>query len=105
MESSRAGTEISESLESLLSPLLETLSRVSTNIYLPVRKSDKSLQLVLRLFQHGKTPRWQHAGEEQGLLERAECFIFISGTVQTLLCTNLYSNSGYLDFIIHRDEM
>ncbi|CAG09449.1 unnamed protein product, partial [Tetraodon nigroviridis] len=60
-ESGRAGTEISESLESLLSPLLETLSRVSTNIYLPVRKSDKSLQLLLRLFQHGR----QQAGEEQ----------------------------------------
>lgn len=92
MESSRAGTEISESLDSLLSPLLETLSRVSTNIYLPVRKSDKSLQLVLRIFQHGKTPRRQHAGEKQGLLEQAECFIFILGTVQTLLCTNLNSN-------------
>lgn len=76
MESSRAGTDISEGLESLLSPLLETLSRVSTNIYLPVHKSDKSLQLVLRLFQHGKTPRRQHAGEEQGPLEEAECLIF-----------------------------
>lgn len=67
MESNRAGIEICESLESLLSPLLETLSRVGTNIYLPVRKSDKCLQLVLGLIQHGKTPRWQHSGEEQGL--------------------------------------
>ncbi|TWW78763.1 putative methyltransferase TARBP1 [Takifugu flavidus] len=65
MESKRAGIEISESLESLLSPLLETLSKVSTNIYLPVRKSDKCLQLMLGLLQHGTTPRWQHTGEEQ----------------------------------------
>lgn len=67
MESKRAGIEISESLESLVSPLLETLSRVSTNIYLPVRKSDKCLQLMLGLIQHGTTPRLQHTGEEQGL--------------------------------------
>uniref|UniRef100_A0A669E0X2 tRNA (guanosine(18)-2'-O)-methyltransferase TARBP1 n=1 Tax=Oreochromis niloticus TaxID=8128 RepID=A0A669E0X2_ORENI len=57
MERSQSGAEISNTLESLLSPLLETLSRVSTNIYLPQRKSDKSLQLVLRLFQLGKIPR------------------------------------------------
>lgn len=74
MESKRAGTELSESLESLLSPLLETLSRVSTNIYLPVRKSDKCLQLMLGLIQHGTTPRWQHTGEEQGLEKQAGGF-------------------------------
>ncbi|XP_068424290.1 probable methyltransferase TARBP1 isoform X2 [Clinocottus analis] len=45
-----------ESLLSLLSPLLVTLSRVGTNVYLPLRKSDKSLQLVLQLFQLGGTP-------------------------------------------------
>ena len=71
MESSQAGTEISESLEDLLSPLLETLSRVSTNIYLPVRKSDKSLQLVLQLFQKGKIPRRQLAGDKGGLFEHS----------------------------------
>ncbi|XP_076599642.1 tRNA (guanosine(18)-2'-O)-methyltransferase TARBP1 isoform X1 [Chaetodon auriga] len=65
MERGELGAEISNTLESLLSPLLDTLSRVSTNIYLPVRKSDKSLQLVLRLFQLGRTPGCQHAGEEQ----------------------------------------
>ncbi|XP_071336998.1 probable methyltransferase TARBP1 [Trachinotus anak] len=66
MEKSQPGTEISDTLESFLSPLLDTLSRVSTNIYLPVRKSDKSLQLVLRLFQLGGTPSCQRVGEEQG---------------------------------------
>ncbi|XP_042288717.1 probable methyltransferase TARBP1 [Thunnus maccoyii] len=65
MERSRAGAEVSNILESLLSPLLDTLSRVSTNIYLPLRKSDKSLQLVLRLLQLGASPSRQHAGEEQ----------------------------------------
>ena len=64
---SRAEAEVGNVLESLLSPLLDTLSRVSTNIYLPVRKSDKSLQLMLRLFQLGGSPCHLHGGEEQGL--------------------------------------
>lgn len=67
MEGSQPGAEIGNTLETLLSPLLDTLSRVSTNIYLPMRKSDKSLQLVLRLFQLGRTPSCQHAGKQQGL--------------------------------------
>ncbi|KAM4607139.1 putative methyltransferase TARBP1 [Polymixia lowei] len=53
-------------LESLLSPLLDTLSRVSTNVYLPLRKTDKSLQLMLRLFQLRGIPGCQDAGEDQG---------------------------------------
>ncbi|GAA6213898.1 probable methyltransferase TARBP1 isoform X1 [Lates japonicus] len=61
MEKSQPGAEVGNTLESLLSPLLDTLSRVSTNIYLPLRKSDKSLQLVLRLFQLGGTPSCQQA--------------------------------------------
>ncbi|XP_044070837.1 probable methyltransferase TARBP1 [Siniperca chuatsi] len=65
MERNQLGAEICNTLESLLSPLLDTLSRVSTNIYLPLRKSDKSLQLVLRLFQLGGIPRCQHFGEER----------------------------------------
>lgn len=66
MERNQLGAEVGNTLETLLSPLLDTLSRVSTNIYLPLRKSDKSLQLVLRLFQLGGTPSCQHAGGEQG---------------------------------------
>ncbi|XP_040906647.1 probable methyltransferase TARBP1 isoform X2 [Toxotes jaculatrix] len=66
MEKSQPGEDITNTLESLLSPLLDTLSRVSTNIYLPLRKSDKSLQLVLRLFQLGEPPSCQQAGAEQG---------------------------------------
>ena len=67
MERHQPGAEVGNSLQELLSPLLDTLSRVSTNIYLPLRKSDKSLQLMLRLFQLGGTPSCQRAGEEQGL--------------------------------------
>ncbi|XP_059215853.1 probable methyltransferase TARBP1 [Centropristis striata] len=65
MERNQPGAEIGNTLESLHSPLLDTLSRVSTNMYLPVRKSDKSLQLMLRLFQLGGTPSCQQAGGEQ----------------------------------------
>ncbi|XP_047459509.1 probable methyltransferase TARBP1 isoform X2 [Mugil cephalus] len=64
MERIRPGAEIRNTLESLLSPLLDTLSRVSTNIYLPLQKSDKSLQLLLRLLQHGAMP--DGVGVEQG---------------------------------------
>lgn len=99
MESSRAGADISESLESLLSPLLETLSRVSTNIYLPVRKSDKSLQLVLRLFQHGKTPRRQHAGEEQGL-SRGMLYFHLGQSANTIVYKSLFKQWTFrLDFL------
>ncbi|XP_069000980.1 probable methyltransferase TARBP1 [Embiotoca jacksoni] len=66
MEQSRPGAEISNTLESLLAPLLDTLSRLSTNIYLPLRKSDKSLQLVLSLFQLGATAGCQPVGVERG---------------------------------------
>ncbi|XP_035257004.1 probable methyltransferase TARBP1 [Anguilla anguilla] len=38
-------------LEELLRPLLDTLTRLSTNVYLPLSKTDKSLQLLLRLLQ------------------------------------------------------
>ncbi|XP_017268494.1 probable methyltransferase TARBP1 [Kryptolebias marmoratus] len=64
MERIRLGAE--SLLSPLLSPLLDTLSRISTNIYLPVRKSDKSLQLLLRLLQLGAEPRCQRAGGEEG---------------------------------------
>lgn len=67
VERTRPGVESSGVLEPLLSPLLDTLSRISTNIYLPVLKSDKSLQLLLRLFQLGRASNCQLAGEEQGL--------------------------------------
>ncbi|KAJ0066732.1 hypothetical protein NL108_002366, partial [Boleophthalmus pectinirostris] len=54
MEMCQPAGDVNNSLESLLSPLWDTLSRVSTNIYLPLRKSDKSLQLVLQfLLQEG----------------------------------------------------
>lgn len=60
METCQPANDINNTLESLLSPLLDTLSRVSTNIYLPLRKSDKSLQLMLQLLQLGGIPSSQH---------------------------------------------
>ncbi|XP_062422564.1 probable methyltransferase TARBP1 isoform X2 [Pungitius pungitius] len=65
MERNQPGDKIGTTLEALLSPLLDTLSRVSTNIYLPLRKSDKSLQLLLRLFQLGGAPSCERVGEER----------------------------------------
>ncbi|KAM9559168.1 putative methyltransferase TARBP1 [Salvelinus alpinus] len=44
-------TGVSGGMDSLLRPLLDTLSRLHTNVYLPLRKTDKSLQLLLRLLQ------------------------------------------------------
>ncbi|XP_026133478.1 LOW QUALITY PROTEIN: probable methyltransferase TARBP1 [Carassius auratus] len=38
-------------LELLLQPLLDVLQRLSTNVYLVLQKTDKSLQLLLRLLQ------------------------------------------------------
>uniref|UniRef100_A0A8C7KB89 tRNA (guanosine(18)-2'-O)-methyltransferase TARBP1 n=1 Tax=Oncorhynchus kisutch TaxID=8019 RepID=A0A8C7KB89_ONCKI len=45
-------TGVSGGMDSLLRPLLDTLSRLHTNVYLPLRKTDKSLQLLLRLLCH-----------------------------------------------------
>ncbi|XP_045556996.1 probable methyltransferase TARBP1 isoform X2 [Salmo salar] len=44
-------TGVSGGMDSLFRPLLDTLSRLHTNVYLPLRKTDKSLQLLLRLLQ------------------------------------------------------
>lgn len=38
-------------LELLLQPLLDVLQRLSTNVYLVLHKTDKSLQLLLSLLQ------------------------------------------------------
>lgn len=67
METCQPANDINNTLESLLSPLLDTLSRVSTNIYLPLRKSDKSLQLMLQLLQLGGIPSSQHMETNSGL--------------------------------------
>lgn len=64
MERRELKKDAREALRSLLSPLLDTLSRVYTNIYLPVHKSDKSLQLMLRLLQLSTRPHCQQQGLE-----------------------------------------
>ncbi|XP_068597703.1 probable methyltransferase TARBP1 [Brachionichthys hirsutus] len=65
MEKNQPEREMGDTLEDLLAPLLDTLNRVGPSIYLPVRKSDKSLQLVLALLQLGRTPSCQSAAEKQ----------------------------------------
>ncbi|KAM9726926.1 putative methyltransferase TARBP1 [Menidia menidia] len=66
MERNRAEADINKTLESLLSPLLDTLSRLSTNLYMPLRKSDRSLQLLLGLLQLGEGPLCQPPRAEEG---------------------------------------
>ncbi|XP_034040576.1 probable methyltransferase TARBP1 isoform X2 [Thalassophryne amazonica] len=67
METSRPGGDVTHTLESLLFPLLDTLSRLSMNIYLPLRKSDKSLQLMLQLLELLRTPECRDVGEEENV--------------------------------------
>ncbi|XP_053567073.1 probable methyltransferase TARBP1 [Bombina bombina] len=49
----KTDTDIAEhdELRTFLSPLLDTLSKLSTNAYMPTLKTDKSLQLLLKLLQ------------------------------------------------------
>ncbi|KAJ8359784.1 hypothetical protein SKAU_G00163090 [Synaphobranchus kaupii] len=51
MQRRRPGDNQPGGLEELLRPLMDTLTRLSTNVYLPLSKTDKSLQLLLRLLQ------------------------------------------------------
>ncbi|XP_061546893.1 probable methyltransferase TARBP1 [Phycodurus eques] len=68
IEGRQRGATIGDNLQLLMSPLVDTLSRVSTNIYMPVKKSDKSLQLVLRLLQLRETQK-THVDEVTAALE------------------------------------
>ncbi|XP_057705003.1 probable methyltransferase TARBP1 [Corythoichthys intestinalis] len=68
IESSQPEGKIGDNLELLLCPLVDTLSRIDTNHYMPLKKSDKSLQLILQLLQLKETPE-QH-GEVTAALER-----------------------------------
>ncbi|XP_026212439.1 probable methyltransferase TARBP1 isoform X2 [Anabas testudineus] len=107
MENSQLGSEIGNTVESLLSPLLDTLNRVSTNIYLPLRKSDKSLQLMLRLLQLGKIPRCQGAGEERedSLMVAMEKLIFkVADPLQEFVLRRLCGELQEL-FDVERAEM
>ncbi|XP_077438327.1 tRNA (guanosine(18)-2'-O)-methyltransferase TARBP1 isoform X2 [Vanacampus margaritifer] len=69
IEMSHPGAKIDDSLQLLISPLVDSLSRVGTNVYMPLKKSDKSLQLVLRLLQLRETPK-AHVDEVSAALER-----------------------------------
>ena len=66
MEDRRKGGTTGERLQALLLPLVATLGRLSTNVYLPLRKTDKSLQLLLRLLQLRHAPGRPATEERQG---------------------------------------
>lgn len=51
LQQSKTGPKEIAGLEELLQPLLDVLHRLSTNVYLLQHKTDKSLQLLLRLLQ------------------------------------------------------
>ncbi|XP_068183368.1 probable methyltransferase TARBP1 [Antennarius striatus] len=65
MKENQPETEIGDTLEYLLAPLVDTLNRVGPSIYLPVHKSDKSLQLLIALIQLGRTTSCQSTNEKQ----------------------------------------
>ncbi|XP_019131183.2 probable methyltransferase TARBP1 [Larimichthys crocea] len=107
MERDQLGAEKSNTLESLLSPLLDTLSRVSTNIYLPLRKSDKSLQLVLQLFQLGGIPSCQHTVGEpvDNVMVTMERLIFkLVDPIQEFILRRLFGELQEL-FDVERAEL
>uniref|UniRef100_A0AAY4CYJ9 tRNA (guanosine(18)-2'-O)-methyltransferase TARBP1 n=1 Tax=Denticeps clupeoides TaxID=299321 RepID=A0AAY4CYJ9_9TELE len=77
MDVTRLGEEEAAGrLETLLRPLLEVLRRLSTNVYLPVCKSDRSLQLLLRLLQlqrrRGGLDDWVEAAMKTLVLQTVE---------------------------------
>ncbi|KAM9364092.1 putative methyltransferase TARBP1 [Pholidichthys leucotaenia] len=106
MERSQPGIDITSMLESLLTPLLDTLSRVSTNIYLPVQKSDRSLQLVVRLFQLGEVPNSQRGkGEEDGVMVAMEKLILnLADPIQEFILRRLCGELQEL-FDLERAEL
>ncbi|XP_061083449.1 probable methyltransferase TARBP1 [Conger conger] len=57
MQRRRPGENAPGGLEEVLHPLLDTLTRLRTNVYLPLSKTDKSLQLLLQLLQLRQLPR------------------------------------------------
>ncbi|XP_030628121.1 probable methyltransferase TARBP1 [Chanos chanos] len=61
----RGDQQVGEELETLLNPLLGVLRKISTNIYLPLRKTDKSLQLLLRLLQLRNKPKCSDSDYEE----------------------------------------
>uniref|UniRef100_M4A575 TAR (HIV-1) RNA binding protein 1 n=2 Tax=Xiphophorus maculatus TaxID=8083 RepID=M4A575_XIPMA len=106
MERRRLGGETSEILGSLLSPLLDTLSRVYTNIYLPVRKSDKSLQLLLRLLQLGTKPCGQEkeVEEDEVMFAIEQTFLKLVDPVQDFILRRLCGELQEL-FDVERAEL
>ncbi|XP_056147860.1 probable methyltransferase TARBP1 [Lampris incognitus] len=107
MENTRLGRRSGSALESLLSPLLDTLGRVSTNVYQPLRKTDKSLQLMLRLFQLRGAPgcRDIEEGQEDDVVVAMEILILeVADSVQEFILRRL-SSEMQEPFDVERAEL
>ncbi|XP_051935401.1 probable methyltransferase TARBP1 isoform X1 [Hippocampus zosterae] len=88
IERSQSGSKIGDELHFLLSPLVDTLSRVGSNLYMPLKKSDKILQLVLRLLQLRETSK---VDEVTAALERLifQCGDSMQEFIMRRLCGKL----------------
>ncbi|XP_056465736.1 probable methyltransferase TARBP1 [Gadus chalcogrammus] len=92
MEEERGGGGVL--VEELLGPLVDTLGRLSTNAYLPLRKTDKCLQLVLRLFQLGEAPGLpddRKLPEDTPLLTMKKLVLKVVDSVQEFILRRLCS--------------
>ncbi|KAM9808627.1 probable methyltransferase TARBP1 isoform X2 [Syngnathus typhle] len=89
IERKHPGAKIGDTLQALLSPLVDTLNRVGPNIYMALKKSDKSLQLVLRLLQLRETPKahYEMAAALEGLI--FQCADSIQEFIMRRLCGEL----------------
>ncbi|XP_077469616.1 tRNA (guanosine(18)-2'-O)-methyltransferase TARBP1 [Stigmatopora argus] len=90
LERSRPGEQSGDDLELLLCPLVDTLRQVSTYLYMPLKKSDKSLQLLLRLLQLKEIPK-QHDGDMTDALKKLipQFVDSVQNFIVTRLCRGL----------------
>ncbi|XP_046884752.1 probable methyltransferase TARBP1 isoform X2 [Hypomesus transpacificus] len=84
MEDRREGGRTGERLPALLLPLVATLGRLSTNVYLPLRKTDKSLQLLLRLLQLRHAPCRPATEERQADHVAVAMDALLAGVVESI---------------------
>ncbi|KAK7148239.1 hypothetical protein R3I93_012538 [Phoxinus phoxinus] len=77
-------------LELLLQPLLDVLRRLSTNVYLVLHKTDKSLQLLLRLLQlHRRRSDTEQENEDVVAVDLKTHMLSVVDSVQEFLLRRL----------------
>ncbi|KAJ8385489.1 hypothetical protein AAFF_G00185850 [Aldrovandia affinis] len=90
MERLRPGQNQPGGLEELLRPLLDTLNRLSTNVYLPLSKTDRSLQLMLQLLRLRRRAGSQSADAVDGVSVAVESSVLaVAEPVQEFLLRRL----------------